>query len=326
MPNGKIRHENHMIDSRAILFIQNELPVEWVVREYRQDYGIDLEVELFDYEDEKCVTLGEHVLLQVKGTVNPKYGKTKIVNGDSRLKENGDIDVLKFSIEVSLLNLVERMGSGVPVLLVVVDLEKEKAFYICLNDYIRYVLPFQNPGYKLQKEVTIYIPCANDMLSEALLWYGKRPKLYSFFQEAAAVQDHCLYLDGFEYVDQVKKWVYRLKNNEIFSVRNCWGYLEVLYDMVNKMVQNEMVLPEGEMFVKMAIQDEDITTENDWKTSVLYRSMWDDEEGESGLFIAQEISSKRIMEFASIMSGTFDSLLRHRGLPTVENVVLLDES
>ena len=56
MADGKIRHPNHIIDSKAIQFIQNSLPVEWVARQLTPDYGIDLDLELFGYEDNKCVT------------------------------------------------------------------------------------------------------------------------------------------------------------------------------------------------------------------------------------------------------------------------------
>ena len=63
------------IINKCIKFIQNEiLPETWVSREITPDYGIDLDVELFDYENDRCITLGEHIFLQVKGTESPTYG------------------------------------------------------------------------------------------------------------------------------------------------------------------------------------------------------------------------------------------------------------
>ena len=67
MADGKVRHSNHIIDSRAIQFIQNKLPVEWVTRQMHPDYGIDLDLELFGYENEKYITHGEHVFFTSKG-------------------------------------------------------------------------------------------------------------------------------------------------------------------------------------------------------------------------------------------------------------------
>jgi len=151
MANGKIRSKSHITGDRAISMIKDSiLPPEWVVRDMNPDYGIDLDVELFDYEDDKCVTLGEHIFIQAKGTEDPKYGK--------HLFHSSTIDAIKFVMKTSELNLVERMGSALPVLLVLVDLIDNKAFQICLNDYISKVLPVQNPNYRKQGDVTIYIP------------------------------------------------------------------------------------------------------------------------------------------------------------------------
>ena len=68
-----------------------------MVRELHQDYGIDLDVELFD---EDYITLGEHIFVQVKGTENVKLGTVS--------SNNRRVTVVKYSIEVSELNLIER--------------------------------------------------------------------------------------------------------------------------------------------------------------------------------------------------------------------------
>ena len=58
MVEGKIRTSQHITGDRAVKIIKDRiLPPEWVVREMTPDYGIDLDVELFDYENDKCVTL-----------------------------------------------------------------------------------------------------------------------------------------------------------------------------------------------------------------------------------------------------------------------------
>lgn len=72
-----------------------------------------------------------------------------------------EIDVVKFSIETSLLATVERMSSSVPVLLIVVDILKEQAYYVCLNDYIEKIIVPSKPNYVEQAEITVYIPIKN---------------------------------------------------------------------------------------------------------------------------------------------------------------------
>ena len=75
-----------------------------------------------------------------------------------------EIDVVKFSIETSLLATVERMSSSVPVLLIVMDIIKEQAYYVCLNDYIEKIIVPSKPNYVEQDEITIYIQIENVMI------------------------------------------------------------------------------------------------------------------------------------------------------------------
>jgi len=72
MVDGKIRNQNHITDTRALRFLHTAFPPEWVSREMSPDYGIDIDLELFGYENGKCITLGEHVFLQIKGTDHTK--------------------------------------------------------------------------------------------------------------------------------------------------------------------------------------------------------------------------------------------------------------
>ena len=66
-PLGKRRSENQIIGESGIDILRSLFPKEWVIREYTADYGIDLDVELFEEcNDGVYVTKGEHVLFQVK--------------------------------------------------------------------------------------------------------------------------------------------------------------------------------------------------------------------------------------------------------------------
>ena len=170
MADGKIRDEKHIIEAKSLLFLQSVLPVEWVQRKMEPDYGIDIDIELFDYEKNVCVTLGEHVYMQVKGTTAPNYAK--ITPEGEKLYINKELNkmqipVLKYVVDVPLLKLVERMGSAMPVLLVVVDIHEQIAYYVCLNDYIHNILKYREDDYREHKKVTVYIPKEN-ILNRAL--------------------------------------------------------------------------------------------------------------------------------------------------------------
>ena len=56
------------------------------------------------------------------------------------------------------------MSSSVPVLLIVMDIIKEQAYYVCLNDYIEKIIVPSKPNYVEQDEITIYIPIENVMI------------------------------------------------------------------------------------------------------------------------------------------------------------------
>ena len=313
MANGKIRHHNHMIDSKAIQFLQNNLPSEWVSRQIHPDYGIDLDLELFAYEGEKCVTLGEHVFLQVKGTESAQYGKITPFGspiGDEKTKS--DVDILKFSVDVSLLKLVERMGSSIPVLLVVVDLAMQQAYQVCLNDYIRYVLPDQNPEFRNQDKVMVYIPTENKISDLVFMWYGKRAKMYALFQEIHAVADNCVYAEGAELITQIQQLLSRIRTHDAWNARTYFGYMDVQYDLLTEMCDHDLITAEAKRFVQCAAEDP-----AHWKDETLYVGMG--ERPAVGYTLAQEISCKRFLETASGMSSYYDGVLRQLWLPTTTN-------
>lgn len=314
MVDGKIRNQNHITDTRALRFLHALFPPEWVPREMTPDYGIDIDLELFGYENGKCITLGEHVFLQVKGTDHARYGCIRVIDTNKDQGSNVTIDVLKFQIEVTLLNLVERMGSGIPVLLIVVDLQKEQAYYICLNDYIKYVLPLQNPDYKSQDSVIIYIPVENTISEWVFLWYGKRTKLYALFQEIHAVDDCCRYKEGTDLIYTVKAQLQRIYEHDAWKARDSWGYLEAQYAFLTEMLENDMITDESKKYVMACVENPD-----NWQETVVYAGA--DERPLPGYVFAQEISCKRFLELASGMASNFDECIRRFGLPTEMSVM-----
>lgn len=231
MVNGKVRSESHLIDQEAISIIKRKLPREWVVRELTPDYGLDLDVELFEKEDEKIVTLGERLFIQVKGTTNIKYKDVKIdVDGQKIAKR-----CVSFSIDTALLRLVGRVGDSLPILLTVVDINNEEVLFVSLNDYINYVL-CDDEQWRFQESKTIYIPCENKIeLAKLLRWYALRPKLNSFFAEAAALMIDVEYESEPEgYINLSKKFAIKYKESDVW---NCEKLGFVFLDKVHELTE-----------------------------------------------------------------------------------------
>lgn len=156
----KFQNENQLKGRFGELLAAFAFPPEWVVRPIPDDYGLDLELEVFhalpsESGEKKYQTRGEHLYLQVKTT--DKFTFAGQDNGD------GSSAVLKFSLETSTLRLVEAMGASVPVVLLVVDRAELKVFYVCLNDYISKTLASSKPTWREQKDITLKIPVKNQI-------------------------------------------------------------------------------------------------------------------------------------------------------------------
>ena len=168
---------------------------ELVLREYRPDYGLDYAVEVFeDAGTSYPQTLGEHFFIQLKSTESPKTGSLRlhrrgnVEKGREELDDEPSmsIDTYSLSLETSELVTVERMGVGLPVLLVIADLTRERCIFVCLNDYIDKILVPRFDDYRDAEYRTVHLPCSNDVSATvgriALRWYAKRSKLFSAFQ------------------------------------------------------------------------------------------------------------------------------------------------
>lgn len=201
---AKQRPKQHIIDSKAQDLFRSLLPSQWVVRDYRPDYGIDFSIEIFGYpvgapaSSAKAAveTLGEHLLVQLKGVEKVSHHKLKVYGRYNVEKaplstdksEFFEISTVRLRLDTAELVTVQRMGSGLPLLLVVADLEKEECYFLCLNDYIDKVLIPSNWDYATAKSRTIQLPAKNKMGDNELgiiplRWYAKRPKLYTAFQK-----------------------------------------------------------------------------------------------------------------------------------------------
>ncbi|WP_149088093.1 DUF4365 domain-containing protein [Pseudomonas prosekii] len=193
----KQRSLNQVKEDISVRVLREKLPKEWVVHSYGADYGIDCVVELFDFIDEDkniAETLGENFFVQLKSSdcieyaTRKAYGRGNVAKG-ALIEDKDDfveIPVAKFQLDMSDILTIQSIGIAIPVLLMLIDTNSERAFFLCLNDYIDKVLIPEDPNYASKGSKTIYIPTANEILDTedalvALRAYGKRSKMYGAF-------------------------------------------------------------------------------------------------------------------------------------------------
>lgn len=206
MANRKRRVRQHVMEDQSIEIVRRILPNEWVVRDYKPDYGIDIAVEVFGHIDSNTSiteTMGEWFFVQVKSTMNtsirrrkvrPRHNVEKRQFSEDRKSEVKDdtppreLDTIPYKIDTSLLVTVESLGAAVPVFLFLVTLDTERVYFVCLNDVIDKCIVPEDSSYRSKKTKTIYIPVKNEISSDKrslvpLRFIAKRPKLYSAFSK-----------------------------------------------------------------------------------------------------------------------------------------------
>ncbi len=205
MNRSKRKPESHIIGEEAVKIVKSRLPIEWTIRELTPDYGIDLNIELFEKSSSAGSsritydTLGEHLFVQVKGTkqintqkltVKPRKNVEVVPIGDGSGSgfDEEVIDVVTFDIETSELVTVQRMGAAMPMLLFLVDITSQRLFYVCLNDYIDKIILPEDHDYSLKGSKRIYLPIKNEITHDPetismLRFYAKRSKYYAAFQK-----------------------------------------------------------------------------------------------------------------------------------------------
>ena len=313
----KRRPNAHIIGESAVDLFKSIVPRSWVVRDYEPDYGIDLDIELFSERTKG--TLGEHVLVQVKGVESANIRKLRIqnlphVNLSNQKAEVGlETDVVQHQIETSLLATVEEMGSAVPVLLSVVDLAQHKAYLICLNDYIEKIILPTNPDYQRQASITINIPITNvleaDHGCEIIAWYGKRAKLYAFFNIVNNQLNELEHSVGTnEKINLAKRFAQTLGRLDVWSAAQFWAILttykeELVHFYLNGIPKYGLVLLE-----KAKEAGEDVSIPE-------YEGTWCGENVSlHDCYIVQGIHL--LWEALNALSHTFEDILKECYLPT----------
>lgn len=279
MAEVKKRSNNHVIETKSLNIVQSLLPVYWVIREYKPDYGIDLGIEIFEeFGDDMYATLGEHIYIQLKGTEHLEVGSYKIAkrnNVEMEPLQKGEvyktIDVVKFTLDVSELMTVEKMGSAVPVLLFVVDVKEKCIYYVCLNDYIEKVIIPEEPDYTTKGHKVIQIPCSNKIVSEAdlwpLLWYAKRLKLFALVNKAKYQSETLDYaIDFDDFINKSQHFAQILLRFDAWSIRKSGDPIDMMYtkliNFVNTGYVEESKERLKERYSKIDVSDWD---EEEWE-------------------------------------------------------------
>ncbi len=125
-----------------------QVPDEWLYRKIELDYGLDREIEI---------------------AINGKLtGKTLLIQLKSSATIRKEDNLVKYSIETNKLQYyLER---DVPVILILVDIQKEICYWLFVQEYIFENLNSKKLFWRKQKTVTIEIPMMN-------IWFNSIEKI-----------------------------------------------------------------------------------------------------------------------------------------------------
>ncbi|WP_457102089.1 DUF4365 domain-containing protein [Microbacterium sp. P5_E9] len=146
----KLQTDNQLKGRWGELIAAFAFPSHWIVRPLPYDYGIDLQVEVFEPVQSstpppKYKTTGGHLACQVKTTETLSF-------------KDGSVS---FPVDAADLSLAESMGASAPLLLLVAERASRRIFYLCLNDYVAKILEEQNSSWRSQSSVTLKLPQRN---------------------------------------------------------------------------------------------------------------------------------------------------------------------
>jgi hypothetical protein len=256
---AKQKGVGQQIDTQGDLLLRATLPQAWQVRPYQPDFGLDYAVEIFDKVPgtANLETMGEHIFVQLKtkSDIDPKPLKIRARTNVEKADDTGDGEVIgtmhtyRIPLEMSEIVTVERMGVGVPVLLVVADLKRKRCCFVCINDTIDKILIPRYGKLGSAASRTIHIPVANDLSTEcgirAFRWYAIRAKLFAAFQRFG-FQYHELDITAHEVnpLDvkrQAAQFARRIVNNDIWQRTDLWPMLEGKVAAIQRLIDTGTV-------------------------------------------------------------------------------------
>jgi Domain of unknown function (DUF4365) len=225
------------MEEESVGLLVRLLPKEWVLHHYAPDYGIDKVIEIFEPIESgssTSETLGQHLMLQLKSVESCKTrmltvrGRGNVAKPPLtfRLDEaETEIEVVPFSIDTDTLATVARMGTAVPVVLILLCLECQQGWFLSLTDLIDKVLDPEHPDWRNQATKTIYIPVQNridgvrDGVGDIhLRFLSRRGKLQGLFSQVAYQFHELHFPEQFEDVGlTVGLWADRLLTLDIWN-------------------------------------------------------------------------------------------------------------
>lgn len=324
---GKKRPLAHIRGDIGINIVKNTLPQEWVVREYNPDYGIDIGVELFEPYEDSFVTKGEHIFFQVKTTDSIEKSVLSVKNRPNVEKTYNDsqnenvsvqqIEVIKFIIDTSLLETVEKMGSAVPVILAVVDASTEKIYFVCLNDYIEKVLIPSDISYTEKQTKTIYIPANNILDNDGVRiieWYAKRAKLYALFNKINYQRRELEYCSEHLLEERIIHFIKILMRLDAWSATDYFPIMKSLKEDIEYYLNNNITKEAEQIIECLSVQGKDVDEEI-WENS----------------YCAGYVSLRKSQQIISLISlwdkltnlgDLFEDICKEYFLPTSLNIMM----
>jgi hypothetical protein len=135
------RPTQHVTQNISFQIFSQVIPSNWIIRDIVPDYGLDKSVEIV----EKGIVTGKEFLVQVKGTANIKFLNNRV------------------SYRLKVANLKYYLQKDIPVILVVVDINQKKCYWLFLQQYMFDALDNNKPIETNKVTTTVSIPIENDV-------------------------------------------------------------------------------------------------------------------------------------------------------------------
>lgn len=245
MPHKKRRAIQNIMEETSVGIVRNKLPKEWVMHQYAPDYGVDFVVETFEFIDDNhtiAETLGEFFFVQLKSvnkvkemtlTVKDRYNVEKYSECDSGNEIK--IDVIKYTLDINEIYTIQSMGYAVPTVLLLVDLESEEVYFLCINDYIEKILLINSDKLDNSSSITLYIPKTNSLDNDKCIYHlgflARRSKLFGAFNKFNYQRHELNYNVSKEIIIN---FISIIKKYDFWNTKLIWPPLEGMYDELLK--------------------------------------------------------------------------------------------
>lgn len=148
--------ENHIKETRSIAYVQ-KVWAEWAVNKLSEDYGVDLDVTIFENNE----------------VTNIKFPAQLKSTDKIKLKDS----LISFSIDTEHLNYF--FNQSLPFLFILYDNQNDIAYWLIIQDYIWDSLNEKKPNWRKKKYNTLYIPIENKIedlnkVKESIIDAGNR--------------------------------------------------------------------------------------------------------------------------------------------------------